>query len=81
MIMNHTKSGASETGYARPQDVVDDKKLTLEKKLIVLESWQNDLLEMQRADDENMVSTASKPGQTARQLAEVTKAIHTLRGR
>ena len=68
-----------ETGFARPQDVVDDDGLTLEKKVVVLESWQNELIEMQRAEEENMVGTASKSGQTAKWLAEVTKAIHTLR--
>ena len=77
--MNSIKAGDSQTGYGRPQDVLDDHALTLEKKLIVLESWQNDLLELQRADDENMTGATVKPGQTAKRLAEVTKAIHQLR--
>jgi hypothetical protein len=66
-------------GFARPQDVVNDDALTLKKKLVVLESWQTDLLEMQRAEEENMIGTSSKSGQTAKWLAEVTKAIHALR--
>lgn len=76
---NQTITGATGMGFARPQDVVNDDALTLKKKLVVLESWQTDLLEMQRAEEENMIGTSSKSGQTAKWLAEVTKAIHALR--
>jgi len=72
-------TGNPKMGFARPQDVINDEGLTLEKKLVVLESWQHDLLEMQHADEENMLGTISKQGQTAEWLAEVTKAIHALR--
>lgn len=78
---NQTMTGNTGVGFARPQDIVNDDGLTLEKKLLVLESWQTDLLEMQRAEEENMIGTTSKSGQTAKWLAEVTKAIHALRDR
>lgn len=79
LTTNRNMKLSSERGFARPADVIDDEGLTLEKKLLVLESWQNDLIEMQRADEENMLGTASNSGQTAKWLAEVTKAIYTLR--
>jgi hypothetical protein len=78
---NQKTTGNSGTGFASPQDVIDDDGLTLEKKLAVLEGWQNDLIEMQRAEEENMVATASQSSQTAKCLTEVTKAIHALRDR
>ena len=71
------RNPASE--FSDPQQVVDEPLLSVEQKIAILESWKLDLIEMQRAEEENMAGAASGTEANARTLTEVTRAIHALR--
>jgi hypothetical protein len=59
--------------------LVESDELTDMEKLKILESWQMDLIELQKAEEENMPGGSEDPGDTARKLEAVTAAIETLR--
>lgn len=68
-----------EKVYTEPRRVLEDRELSTEEKIRVLESWKNDLLELQRASDENMPSTEPEAGSTADRLTQVVEALEELR--
>jgi hypothetical protein len=68
-----------EGAFDEPGDVVDCVDLSRHDKIVVLESWRADLIELQKATDENMSSDAHVPGETAARLAQVAAAIMRLR--
>jgi hypothetical protein len=70
-----------EKAFAEPSLLVENDGLTDAEKLTLLESWQADLVELQRATEENMGSANVTPGTNAVKLAKVTEAIATIRGR
>jgi hypothetical protein len=58
--------------YARPMDVVNDRRLDFEQKRRILESWKKDAELLSTAQDENM-SGGERP-----QLQEVSIALTEL---
>lgn len=74
--MNHLHD--PETEFRDPRRIAVNRKLTLQMKLEILESWKLDLIELQRADDENMRGRNSGSGATAKKLAEVSEVIAVL---
>lgn len=68
-----------ELKFGDPGRLADDKSLTIGEKLEILEDWKMDLIEMQRAEEENMPSARRDEGETAGKLADVSKVIAKLR--
>jgi hypothetical protein len=64
-----------------PLELVERPDLTHQEKLAVLQSWQTDLVELQKAAEENMEGTGPLPGGSGARLAQVMEAIAILRER
>ena len=77
--MKHTRNPEQEFGS--PMQLVESDGLTDTEKLTILQSWQMDLIELQRAEEENMPNESDAPGDTAKKLAAVTKAIEACQKR
>jgi len=75
--MTYTRN--PEQKFESPRDLIQSDELTDTQKRKVLESWQTDLIELQKAEEENMPGRSEDPGETARRLSEVTAAIVALR--
>lgn len=75
--MSHTRD--PETEFNDPRQLVESTSLTATEKLKILESWQMDLIELQKAEEENMSNGSTDTGSTAKKLAEVMEAIVHLR--
>lgn len=67
-----------ELEFGDPKRLAMSRDLSLQRKLEVLESWRLDLIELQRAEDENMRGREAEPGSTAKKLAEVSAVIALL---
>ena len=67
-----------ELQFGDPKRLAMNRDLSLQRKLEVLESWRLDLIELQRAEDENMSSGDADLGSTAKRLAEVSAVIALL---
>lgn len=67
--------------FSEPRLLVESQELTATEKLAVLESWQADLIELQKAAEENMGSANVAPGTNAAKLAKVTEAIALMKER
>lgn len=64
-----------------PRSIVQDASLTDEQKIRMLEDWRLDLLERQRASEENMDSLDRRSaGDIGEQLRLVTSALTELTG-
>jgi hypothetical protein len=74
--MKHTRNPEQEFGS--PMQLVESDGLTDTEKMTILKSWQMDLIELQRAEEENMPNDSDDPGDTARKLAAVTAAIEAM---
>ncbi len=70
-----------ERAYREPRLLVESDELSVRDKLSLLESWRTDLIELQKAAEENMPSANVPPGTTAAKLAEVNTAISIVRER
>jgi hypothetical protein len=64
--------------YERPAQVVDSD-LPTEKKIALLEDWRLDLIERQRATEENMPGSATASGEIGDALQQVNEALTKLR--
>ena len=60
--------------FRRPEDVIDNKELSREQKIEILQRWEYDIRQLQVADEESM--TAPKP--EAITLDVVLKALRAL---
>ncbi len=67
-----------EKVYDHPRDVLEDEDLSRADKIRVLESWKSDLLQLQRASEENMPSAEPQAGATADRLKAVVEALEAL---
>lgn len=70
----------AEKTYGEPRRVLEDASLSTAEKIDVLESWKSDLLQLQRASDENMPGTDVQGGSTADRLKQVVEALDALQG-
>ncbi len=62
--------------YRLPMEVVNDRMLTKEQKIKVLQQWEYDAKELQTAEEENMPElTEEKKGSM---LSRVLEALHAL---
>ena len=76
-----TKENTSTEFSSRLQDLLDDTSVSNEEKIRKLEDLRLDLLERQRATEENMGTKAGKEsGEIGDQLQRVTEALTILRG-
>jgi hypothetical protein len=64
--------------FRSPQRVVEDSELSNSQKIEVLLNWRLDLLEMQRADTENMQTGSEQGSDVATDLKSVTDALLAL---
>lgn len=62
-----------ERFYDSPNAILQDENLTNDSRLKILKSWENDAIELQKADEENM------SGGRRSRLSEVRQAILSLR--
>lgn len=75
---NATRDPASHFGD--PFEIVDSNEISRADKITLLESWQADLIELQKASEENMPSAGTATGETAENLARVHEALSALKG-
>jgi hypothetical protein len=68
-----------ERSCREPASLVQRRDLSMQEKLVVLESWQADLIELLKAVEENMSDMRPDRGDSAAKLAEVTAAITAVR--
>ncbi len=61
--------------YRTPMEVVNDRMLTKEQKIKVLQQWEYDAKELQTAEEENMLELSDEKGSM---LSRVLDALHTL---
>lgn len=66
-----------ELNFGSPRRLAVADSLTRLEKLEILESWKIDLIEMQRAEEENMPSTAADDS-VGKKLTEVIEVIASL---
>lgn len=79
MVMRRDKLMRNPNNEFRsPQRVVDDPELSDVQKVELLLNWRLDLLEMQRADNENMQATPEQEIDVATDLKSVTDALLAL---
>lgn len=62
-----------------PQGVLADSTLSQEEKCNVLEDWLQDLLELQTATEESMLSDNKESGAVADQYQRVNNALKAVR--
>lgn len=76
-----TKENTSTEFSSRLQDLLDDTSVSNEERIRKLEDLRQDLLERQRATEENMGTKVGKEaGEIGDQLQQVTEALTILRG-
>lgn len=68
----------AEDAYEHPRSVLEDAALSRSDKIRILESWKDDLLQLQRASEENMPSADAGAGDTAERLQEVVEVLDEL---
>ena len=79
MIINRNKLMRNPEGeYLSPRNIVEHPELAHEQKIQLLMNWRNDLLELQRANGENMQKSGDDSGDIAEDLKTVTDALLTL---
>jgi hypothetical protein len=66
--------------FEDPAKVVENEELSKADKLKILENWKLDLIELQRANDENMARYGRDGGDVAESLRAVSMALESLRG-
>ena len=64
--------------FRKPQHIVECQELSDEQKIQLLLNWRLDLLELQRADAENMQADGGDSGDLAVDLKNVTDALRML---
>ena len=67
--------------FRNPVELLERSDLSDEDKITILQSWQTDLIELQKAVEENMQNATGDSGETAARLAAVTAAIAEFRER
>ena len=78
MVMSRDKLMKDpQAEFRSPERVLEDQELSDQQKIALLMNWRLDLLEMQRADSENMQGT-SEEDDVAAELKSVTDALTTL---
>ena len=77
--MSHTHD--PEHRFGDPRQLAADPAISDAEKLRILESWRLDLVELQRAEEENMPSAGVEPDETAKKLAEVSRVLDVVSGR
>lgn len=69
-----------DSQFRHPQLVVQDPELTYDDKLVVLLNWKQELIQLQKASEENMLNGTGANDVSTR-LAAVTQAIRELKRR
>ena len=67
-----------EREFLEPRYLVERQDISAEDKLTLLKNWQADLLELQRASEENMPSANVPSGLVAEKLSKVAQAIESV---
>ena len=66
-----------EAVFEHPQRVLENRHLSVEQKISVLEQWKDELIQRQAAEAENMGATATDPDL----LKDVSNALEHLRSK
>lgn len=66
-----------EREFREPRHLIEDQELSDTQKIQLLINWRLDLLELQRATEENMAGT-NDSGEVAERLKQVTDALEDL---
>ena len=69
-----------ESQFRHPQLVVQDPSLSYDDKLVVLRNWKQELIQLQKASEENMLDESGVNDVSSR-LAAVTQAMSELKHR
>ena len=78
MVMKRDKLMRNpEREFKDPERLMEDQELSEKQKIELLVSWRWDLLELERATEENMGGT-NDTGQVAEQLRKVNRALEKL---
>ena len=77
MNKSHLPPDAAPT-HANPKQLLDDDSLTTSQKLNGLQDWRLDLLERQKATEENMPSSDDQSGEVAEELRRVNDALRII---
>jgi hypothetical protein len=64
-----------------PKAYIERADISNREKIRQLENWRSDLIQLQRATEENMPAANTGTGETSVRLARVTAALATLRKR
>lgn len=79
MVMSREKLMRNpQDEFRAPQHIVEDQELSEKQKIELLMNWRMDLLELQRANGENMQKDADDSGELAVELKNVTDALQML---
>lgn len=65
--------------FGEPRHVVTNKELSDQDKISILENWKLDLMELQKATEENMPGRGNETGSVADELGAVIEALRMIR--
>lgn len=69
----------TERVFKEPSHVLENDELSPADKIRVLENWKLDLLELQRASEENMAGQAGQGAKVAERLRAVNESLELCR--
>jgi hypothetical protein len=69
---------APESEFRIPHEVVQSRELSDDDKIVVLRNWKQELIQLQKANEENMLNGRG-PNDVATRLAAVTQAMTELK--
>lgn len=75
MLKREDLTRDTERLFKTPSHVLESDELSLADKIRVLENWKLDLLELQRASEENMVGADGQGASVAERLRAVNESL------
>lgn len=79
MLKREELTRDTERLFKEPAHVLENQELTLADKIRVLENWQLDLLELQRASEENMAGADGQGANATQRLQAVNESLAIVR--
>jgi nitrogen fixation protein len=65
--------------FREPKYVVENDELSDQEKITILENWKLDLMELQKATEENMPGTGTEADSAGDELRAVIEALRIVR--
>ncbi len=66
--------------FREPHHVLENKELSVQEKISILEDWKLDLIELQTATEENMSARGQETDAVADDLQAVIEALRLIQG-